>query len=268
MKQKLIIVGHDLGYVQAINRGFAYMHTLPKVFSEISLLAVGRASGEAVPIAKMFEVPINLSISLTNSKFKALTGVSSLTDKDGYFLNGETKSWDFSIIDHYEPADIEKEIYAQYEWFATNIREKPSAVVTQKREHGDPKILEPLIKLAKAENLPMSAPIWNWKSNYGAQSFIEAEGIKATRETFVGLYDWSGRFGYDLERDLDRLIVDLNKVPGVAELVLFTGFCDKELFSLSSVSWQRGQILNIAKRKYEIIERLYSEFEVIGFGDL
>lgn len=269
MKKQLIITGHDLGFSESVNEGFEYIRASgKKVFSELSLLPNGFASNTAVDIAKSFELPVNLCFCLTNSKFKALTGPSSLTTEDGYLKNADTKNWDFSVIDAFDPVDIEKELIAQYEWFVTNMGRKPSALVAQKGEYGDPKVLEPFVTLAKKENLPVRAPWWRWKTNYGAQSFVEAEGITTTQGIFMGIKDWRGRLGYDLEVDLEQLLHDIDSNEGVSELILFVGFCSKEMFAMSSVSWQRGQILNIVKRKYHIIERLFDEFDIIGFSGI
>jgi len=268
-KRRVIITGHDLGFSKSINEGFDYvLKKLPKVFSELSILPNSKYSDDAVIIAKDSGIPCNLCFCLTNSKLISLSKSPSLTNTNGLMYNADTKNWDFSIIDKFDQKEIENEISAQYEWFLKSFGHKPSALVSQKGEHGDPKILEPIIKLAKEEKIPMRAPLWAWKANYGAQSLVESEGIKTTSNFFLALKDWRGNFGYDLETDIEKLIADVNGSEGVLEVLLFVGFCDRELLDMSSVSWQRGQLLNILKRKYFLIERLYSEFEVISFGDL
>ncbi|WKZ24292.1 MAG: ChbG/HpnK family deacetylase [Candidatus Dojkabacteria bacterium] len=270
MKKKLIINGHDLGFSHAINEGFQYLlEKYPRVLSEISILPNGLASEEAVAIAKESGVAVNLCMCFANSKFKGLSGRSTLTDEKGYLKNADTISWDFSVIDSFSEEDIKREIEAQYQWFLDRFGKKPSAIVTQKGEHGDPKILEPFVALAKRENLPMRAPMWRWKTNYGAQSFVEAEGIRTTQSIHMGIKDWRGELGFDLETELEELIEQISaENNGVSELLLFIGFAGEEMFKLSSISWQRGQILNIAKRKYHIIEKIRESFDIVGFGDI
>jgi len=270
MKPKVILTGHDLGHSRAGNAGFEYALTkLPKIFSELSLLPCSNYSEPAAELAKNSQISTNLAFSFATSSFKALSGKSSLTDNDGYFKKvPNVSTWDFSIIDSFDPTDIEAEIDAQYKWFLKHMGCKPSALVTQKGEHGDPKILEPMIKLAKAENIPMRAPLWNWQANYGAQSLVESEGIKTTSQFLVCFKDWQKSSGYDLETDIDQIITKVSTQKGVSELALFCGFCDRELFDMTSVSWQRGQLLNILKRKYYLIERLYDVFDVITYRDL
>ena len=224
---------------------------------------------QAAEIAKASGISTLLSISLVSSKLKSLSGAPSLTGADGNLKNAPNVSqWDFSVIDTYTPEDIELEIAAQYQWFLDTMGHKPSAIVTQKGEHGDPKILEPMIRLAKKKASPMRAPLWQWQANYGAQSLVESEGIKTTSQFFVGFKDWQNGAGYDLETDYEVLCAKINAVHGVSELAVFTGFCDADLIDMTSVSWQRGQLLNILKRKYHLIERLYREFDVITYSDL
>jgi len=270
MKRQIILTGHDLGFSKSVNDGYDYAtKKLPKSFSELSILPNSKYSLDAVKIAKDSGLSVNLSIGLINRHLFSLSKSPSLTDSSNHFNSvNNYKSWDFSIIDSFADDDIEKEIKAQYQWFLDNFGHKPSALVTQKGEHGDPKILEPLIRLAKSENLPMRAPLWKWQTNYGAQSLVESEGIKTTSQFLVSFKDWQNGSGYDLETDIDKIIDKINEVDGISEIALLAGFCDQELLDMTSVSWQRSQILNIIKRKYHIIERLYQEFDVITYGDI
>ncbi len=269
MKKNLIITGHDLGLAAAVNDGYRYALTkLPRLFSELSIIPNAPHSEEAVKIAKESGISTNLCFSFTSSMLRSLSDAKSLIDKNGVMKRAATQTWDFSVIDSFAESDVEKEVDAQYQWYLNHFGHKPSALVTQKGEHGDPKILAPLIALAKREKLPMRSPFWQWKANYGAQSLAQSEGIKTTGAVFIAIKDWQGKFGVDLETELETLITDAQKAPGVVELLIFTGFCDKDLMAATSVSWQRGQILNILKRKYYLIERLYEEFNVITYHDL
>lgn len=270
MKKRLIITGHDFGLSSSINAGYSYALTkLPKVFSELSLLPNSKYSEAAAKIAKKSGISTNLSISFVAHHLYSLSKGPSLMDQNGFLKRADNVNlWDFSVIDSFTPEDIEQEIAAQYQWFLDTMGHKPSALVTQKGEHGDPKILEPMIKLAKKEGLPMRAPLWQWQANYGAQSLVESEGIKSTSQFLVCFKDWKAGGGFDPEKELDTIIEKIKAVDGVSEIAFLAGFCDAELLDMTSVSWQRGQILAILKRKYHIIERLYSEFDVITYSDL
>lgn len=270
MKHRVIITGHDLGYSTAVNQGFGYILSSPnKFFSELSILPNARGSEEAVAIARASQLPVNLAISLINSKQQSLSNAKSLIGKGTYLKDVQNiKTWDFSVIDTFDPHDIELEINAQYQWFLDNFGHKPSALVTQKGEHGDPKILEPMISLAKQEGLPLRAPWWKWQTNYGAQSLVEFEGIKTTSQILVCFKDWQNLSGYDLENDLDTIITRIYETDGVSELAILPGFCDQELIDITSLSWQRGRPIAIFEQRYHVIERLYNEFDVISYQDL
>lgn len=270
MKKQIIITGHDLGYSRAVNDGYDYILSHPsRLFSELSILPNSQYSQEAVAIAKKSGLSVNLAISLVNSKLVSLSTARSLLGSGNHLKDVQNvKTWDFSVIDTFKSEDIAKEITAQYEWFIKHFGHKPSALVTQKGEHGDPKILEPLIKLAKDESLPLRAPWWKWRTNYGAQSLVEFEGIKTTSAIFVCFKDWQNLSGYDLETDLEELIKKIKNTQGVSEILFLPGFCDQELLDMTSISWQRGQVIAILERKYHLIERLFSEFEVITYQDL
>ncbi len=270
MKKQLIITGHDLGLSSSINAGYDYALTsLPKVFSELSLLPNSKYSEEGAKIAKRSGLSTNLSLSFVNHNLYSLSKSPSLMDQNGFLKNANNVNvWDFSVIDTFREEDIEAEIKAQYDWFLKHMGKKPSALMTQKGEHGDPKILEPLMRLAKSENLPMRAPLWNWQANYGAQSLVESEGIKTTSQFLVSFKDWKAGGGLDPETEMEEIIKKINQVKGVSEIAFLAGFCDQELLDMTSVSWQRGQILAILKRKYHLIERLYQEFEIISYQDL
>jgi predicted glycoside hydrolase/deacetylase ChbG (UPF0249 family) len=270
MKPQIIITGHDLGYSPSVNDGFSYILSSPnKFFSELSILPNARASIQAVKIAKESNVPVNLAISLVNAKQFCLSRASSLLGEGNHLKDVQNiKSWDFSVIDTFDPSDIELEITAQYQWFLDNFGHKPSALVTQKGEHGDPKILEPMIKLAKQEGLPMRAPWWKWQTNYGAQSLVEFEGIKTTSQIIVCFKDWQNISGFDLEEDFDKIIAKIYQSAGVTELAVLPGFCDRDLLDTTSLSWQRGRAVALFEQKYDLIERLYNDFDVITYSDL
>lgn len=270
MKKQIIITGHDLGYSNSVNAGFAYILTQQrKLFSELSILPNSVYSQDAVAIAKNSQLSTNLAFCLVNTKMFSLSGGKSLLGKGKYLKDVQNiKTWDFSVIDSFTDEDVEKEIKAQYDWYLSNFGHKPSALVTQKGEHGDPKILEPMIRLAKKEKLPMRAPWWKWQTNYGAQSLVEFEGIKTTSQIIVGFKDWQNLEGWDLEYDLEKMIAHIHSVKGVSEIAFLPGFCDQVLFDMTSLSWQRGRIIAILERKYHLIERLYNEFEVVTYQDL
>ena len=265
-KKKLITTAHDFGLSGSVNEGILYaINHKNNIIKEYSLLPNAPYSKQGAEIAKEYkELSVDLCIVLNNYE-PLLTNHKTLVGSNGDFIKGDTSTWNFEVLDKFDEKEITREIHAQYEWFLKNVGRKPSALVTQKSEHGDPKILIPLADLAKKENLPIRTPAWKWFTNYAAQSYVEEQGIKHTSKVFVGCYDWKGRFGLDIEKDLDQLF---NEAEGISELLIFCGFADEELFKLSSVNWQRGQYLNMLERKNEILLRFKEKFDLISYKEV
>lgn len=267
MKPKLIITAHDFGMSASVNAGILHaFHHTQNIFTELSLLPNAPGSMEAAQLAHSVGIPVNLCVCLTSFR-PLLKTHKTLVDSAGNFIKPNISTWDFSMIDNFDDGEVVAEIAAQYKWFIANVGRKPTALVTQKSEHGDPKILLPLVDLAKRENLPVRTPVWNWRENYGAQSYVEQEKIRHTNNIFIGIKNWTGKHGYDLEVDLDQLIKDIKNKPGVSELLIFAGFVDREIFDVSTVNWQRGQFLQLLDRP-EIIDKIKDNFDLISYRDL
>lgn len=268
MKTKLITTIHDFGLTHSVNEGifYALKNKNADIITNLSILPNTSGSLEAATFLKDNpNISATLCFALTTGR-PISQNVSSMIDDDGNFLRANTKVWDFSIIDKYSDEDIRTELEAQYKWFLDNVGRRPDGITTQKNEHGDPKVLKPFLEIAKREDLVIQVPLWKWSSNYAARSYAQSMKITSTSNAVVGVYDWKGRFGYDLENDLDRLILDLSKVDGVSELILFCGFVDKELFDISSVSWQRGQIFNVLNND-SLCQKIRESFDLVSYRD-
>ena len=267
MKKKLIITAHDFGYFDSINRGIIYsLKHKNNIITELSLLANTPGSLEAAKFSRSTKISVSLNTNFTSQK-PLSRGVPSLVGKDGNFLKVDTKTWDFSVIDRFNEKDVTRELDAQWDWFTENVGRKPSAILSKKNEYVDPKILMPVVSKAKKEGVPIRVPVWMWKENYGAQSYVEQEGVKSTQNIFLGLKEWKGKFGYDLIEDIDQLIADIKTKEGVSELLVFPGFVDKELMDKSTLNWQRGQFLQVLDNN-EVISKIKDNFELISFRDL
>lgn len=267
--KKVIFTLHDFGKTKSINDGIIYSMEHPNnIATQYSLMPNGLASSEAAKYAKAHpEHSFDLCITFTD--FAPLSkGHKTLTDKSGNFLKADTVKWDFSVLDKYDDREVENEIAAQYEWFLKKVGRKPSALTTQKSEHGDPKILVPFADLAKSEGLPIRAPAWEWFGNYAAQSYVEDLGLKSSTNLFVATKDWKGKNGFSLEEDTDNIIDAIRTAPGISEILALVGFVDKELLELSSVSWHRGEYINLLVRKPEILLMFTETFNFINFKDL
>lgn len=266
MKKRLIVTAHDFGLSKSVNEGILYVFNHKNnILTELSLLVNAPGSEQAAHIAKNIKLSTSLCLNLTTFKplsKKALT----LVDKRGNFKKVDVKTWNFKAIGDFDEEEVAKEIDAQWDWFLENVGKKPTAILSRKNETGDPKILMPLVEKAKKEGVPVRTPVWMWKENYGAQSFVEQEKVKSSGSIYV-YPAWKGRWGYDLVRDFDKFVEDYTKKDGVAELVILTGFVDEELFGLSEYNWERGRFISQVERG-DICDKIKSTFDLISYKDL
>lgn len=268
MKKKLIVTGHDFGLCHSVNKGVVYALNHPNnILTELALVVNAPGSLEAAQIARSLDISISLNFNITSLK-PLSSGLKTLVDKDNNFYKPDLHTWDFSFLDRVDDGEIAKELDAQWDWFIEKVGRKPSAILSRKGEHGDPKVLMKVVEKARKEGVAIRTPAWMWKENYAAQSFVEDSGIKCSQNIFIGIVDWQGRFGYDLETDLDKLIGDINGKEGVSELFIFVGFVDGELRSLSpTVNWQRGQYLQILDKPH-VTNKIKESLELINYKDL
>lgn len=267
MKQQLIVTAHDFGLCASVNDGIRYVLEHKNNFvTELALLVNAPGSEEAARMAKETDMSVSLCLNLTTFHPIAKE-VPSLVDAKGKFLRVDVETWDFHVIDQYHEDDIRKEIDAQVEWFIKYVGRKPSALLSRKNEHGDPKILIPFVEKAKDLGIPVRTPVWKWKENYGAQSYVVQEGVPSTSSVCLAYLGWKGPNAYDLEKDVDRFIDEFSKRKGTSELLVLTGFVDEELFQLSSVNWQRSQIFSILDRD-DVIDKIRSNFDLVSYRSL
>lgn len=267
MKQKLIVTAHDVGLCKSVNDGVRYvLEHKNNIFTELALLVNAPGSEEATRMVKDMDISVSLNLNLTT--FRPIAkNVSSLVDSQGKFLPVDVETWDFHVIDQYHEDDIQKEIDAQVAWFVEHVGKTPTALLARKNEHGDPKVLIPFVEKAKKLGIPIRTPVWKWKENYGAQSYVEQEGIRSTSSVFLAFLSWKGPNGFDLEKEVDRFTEEAIKRKGVSELLLPIGFVDEELFRLSTINWQRAQIFTILDRD-DVIEKIRSNFDLVSYKDL
>ena len=71
-----------------------------------------------------------------------------------------------------------------------------------------------------------------------------------------------------MEEDTEQVIDTIKKSLGVTEILVLTGFVDQELVKMSSVSWQRGEYLNLLVRRPKILEQFRTSFDFISYQEL
>ncbi len=267
MKQQLIVTAHDFGLCASVNDGTRYiLEHKNNIVTELALLVNAPGSQEAALMAKEMDISVSLCLNLTTFRPIAKK-VPSLVDAEGNFLGVDVETWDFHVIDQYRKEDILKEIDAQVEWFIKHVGRKPSALLSRKNEHGDPKILIPFVEKAKSLGIPVRTPVWKWKENYGAQSYVVQEGVSSSSSVFLAYLSWKGPNAYDLEKEVDRFVEEVSKRKGTSELLVLMGFVDEELFQLSSINWQRAQIFSILDRD-DVIDKIRLNFDLVSYRSL
>lgn len=266
-KIKSISTIHDFGLCSSVNRGIKYiLNHKNNFFKELSLLPNAPGSEEAAKFAKDSKISTNLCLNFTS--FKPLSkNVPSLVNREGNFYKPNIRTWDFSDLDKFEEEDIDKELEAQWKWFVKNVGRKPSAIVTRKNEYGDPKFLIPVTKKAKQEKVAVRTPVWKWRENYAAESYVNQERIPHPTKLTICLEDWNGRFGINVEESTDLLVSQYQDFDDITELIFFVGFVDKDLFEISTVNWQRSMIMNWIDDD-KLIEKLHRTFEFVSYSDL
>ena len=263
--KKLILTAHDFGLSQSVNQGIEYVikHSNNPI-TELSILPNAPNSDHAVEIAKKYDISCSLCLNFTS--FKPLSdNVQSLVDEGGEFLSVDVPNWDFSSINKFDPEDIQKELDAQWNWFIDNFDKKPSAILSRKNETGDPKILIPMVDKAKKEKVAVRTPVWKWKENYGAQSYVLQEGVKSTSHVYV--YPAWELWGVDMVTDFNGFVQDANSKEGVAEVVVLMGFVDEDLFKTSTLNWEWGRFIQEIEYT-DFTNKLKNNFQMISYKDL
>ncbi len=268
MKKKLIVTAIDFGLCDSVNEGILWcLNHKNNIITNLALIPNALASQDAVDKVKGSDLEISLNTTFTTGR-PLSPDVSSLVDNQGNFLKVNTDNWDFSALGQYEKADLKVELDAQWDWFIKQFGKKPGALLSRKNEFADPLLLELFVNKAREENVPVRTPVWRWQTNYSAQSYVNQSKVKSTTGVFVGILDWNEKFGYDLEKDLERLVHDISDSPGeYSELLVYPGFVDRTLFKESSVNWQRGQFLKVMQ-KGEFTKAIKDNFELISFKDI
>ncbi|MBI4214907.1 ChbG/HpnK family deacetylase [archaeon] len=239
--RRLIICADDFGMTAGVNQ--AILATWKAgVTTDASLLVNAMAFDDAVRIAKANPgIEVGLHVNLTSYRpVLPHSKVKTLCTKQGAFVRPDLAHWDFSNFDRASEREIEAEVRAQYNLFVKKLGRKPSHLDSHKCEHGDPKVLEIVKKLALENSLPVRTPIWHWQQNYTAEAELRRAGVR-TPDALVPV-DFIEGLNVDLKNfaAFDKALVD-----GVTELIVMPGFVDEELLRSTSFAWQRARTFAI-----------------------
>lgn len=232
--KKLIVNADDFGMTEGVNEGII------KAFRDGILtsttIMINQPSVEHA--YKLWEENKGLGLGqhLTLDKGKALTGISSITDKDGNLLKV------MDLLEYGKEEDFYKEILAQLERY----KEIFGCVPTHFDSHHHVHIRNPRANKA-IERLSRETGIRYRVDKNTIGSFY---GEKATTENIIELLNSKA------EENLEYI-----------ELMSHPGIVDKELLETSSYNFTRESELEILTSQ-EVKNFVKSKFQLISFADL
>lgn len=210
---RVIINGDDFGYTLANTYGIieAYKNGLLR---STTALVNSSYIAEAAELSKKYE-GLGVGLHLTLTLGKSLTETKTLTDENGYFFPGPNQIWRNNPDDD----EIYNEWKAQIEKFIEVFGKKPTHLdshhsVHCRTEHA----IQISQKLAAEYDLPMR--------NFSSFTFVR---------------DFSGK-NISVE-SLKKIFIDHEHED--IEIMCHPGFCDLELYRMSSYSLQRVVELDV-----------------------
>jgi hypothetical protein len=242
MAKEIIFTAEDFGWARKINEGIilAYEHG---PITEISM-AVNAPEVEHALNSIKSKNDIGLHFNLTKFKPVLKHNIDSLIDKKTKEFKSIKNSDDlYRFLTAAKISEISEEIHAQFNLFKELVGKNPSHITSHHGIHGDPKVLNIVIEIAKKYKIPVRLPVWmsatnGFVSNYAAEATLRRNGIKTTNKIFINI------FNDDLREAplplVDDFVNSIEKMPnGLIEVGCHIGFMDKEVLFSSSLNWQR-----------------------------
>ncbi len=241
--KKLIFTADDFGWTKGVNEGIvvAYDHS---PVSEISMAVNAPEVKHALKLVQSGKYNLGIHFNLTKFKPISKINIESLIDKKTLeFKTVETTEDLYNFLTLAKKTEIEKELYAQFDLFKELVGKKPTHISSHHGIHGDPKVLDMVIEIAKEYKIPVRLPVWmssknGFFSNYAAETLLKRNRIKTTNAIFINI------FNDDLRENPIPLIDSFLKAVGdmpndTIEVGCHLGFMDKDLLFSSSLNWQR-----------------------------
>jgi predicted glycoside hydrolase/deacetylase ChbG (UPF0249 family) len=242
MAKEIIFTTDDFGWAKKINEGIALAYEHGPI-TEISMSINAPQVTHALDSIKS-KNNIGLHFNLTKFKPVSKHNINSLIDrKTKEFRSIKNSDELYRFLTSAKISEINEEIYAQFDLFKELVDRNPSHITSHHGIHGDPKVLNIVIDIAKKYKIPVRLPVWmsatnGFVSNYAAEATLRRNGIKTTNKIFINI------FNDDLRETPMPLIDDfansIEKMPnGLIEVGCHVGFMDKEVLFSSSLNWQR-----------------------------
>ncbi len=240
--KNIIFTADDFGWTKGVNEGIVLGYDHGPV-SEISMAVNAPEIEHALSLISGKKYNIGIHLNLTKFKPISKYNISSLIDKKGNFKKIKTVDDVYEFLTMAKKSEIEKEIYAQFDYFKEIVGKRPTHISSHHGIHGDPKILDTVMEIAKEYKIPVRLPIWMSSkngiiSNYAAETLLKRSRIKTTNAIFMNI------FNDDLRESpvplMDEFLKVIDRMPkGTIEVICHIGFMDKDLLFSSSLNWQR-----------------------------
>jgi len=246
MTKEIILTADDFGWTKKVNDGIvlAYNHG---PITEISMIV---NAPEVEHALNSIESKNNIGLHLNITKFKPISkhNLNSLVNKKSReFKKIKNPQELYRYLTTARKSEIDEEIYSQFDLFKKLTGRNPSHISSHHGIHGDPKVLDTVIEIARKYKIPVRLPVWmsetnGFVSNYAAEVMMRRNKIKTTDKIFINI------FNDDLRESptplIDEFTKSIENMPhGLVEIGCHVGFMDKELLFSSSLNWQRTKDL-------------------------
>jgi predicted glycoside hydrolase/deacetylase ChbG (UPF0249 family) len=193
MTKEIILTADDFGWTKKISDGIilAYEHG---PITEISMSVNAPEVEHALNSIKS-KNDIGLHLNLTKFKPISKNNVNSLMNrKTGEFKIVKTPEDLYKFLTKAKKSEIDEEIYSQFDLFKELISRNPSHITSHHGVHGDPKVLDTVIDIAKKYKIPVRLPILTsatngFVSNYAAETMLRRNKIKTTNKIFINIFN-------------------------------------------------------------------------------
>lgn len=264
--KQLIVNADDYGLCREISLGILDAHAAG-IVTAVSVVSVGSHFKTGSIDLKHSGVDVGLHLTFVGNE-KALTGpIRGLTDAKGLFLKDKTQVIPRILLNTYDRAALEKELYTQAQCLAD-----AGFVITHIDSHQHlhllPGVTQIVVGIAKCFNIPWvrlpQSKVWDLKG--GSLNILGRRlrriatrfGLRATDHSLG--FDHSGHIDPDI---LMGMIGDL--LPGITEFIMHPGLDASHLYDWG-FDWQHELAALKSNTVKQTIEML--GIQLINYSDI
>ena len=209
MTRRLIVNADDFGLTPGVSAGILSAHR-HGIVSSTTVLATAAIDAEQLAALRDSSLGVGIHVNLTLGR--PLSGARSLSDSDGRFVRDPRHA-----AARADARDVEREVSAQLEKFATLMHRPPTHLDT----HHHVGLLAPVAEIVLDAARRLGVPVRS--QNETARARALTAGLKTPDHFF-------GESGPGAYWSLARTLAHLRGLPsGVSEFMGHPGFCDDAL---------------------------------------